>query len=368
MESGERLEPVRGSAPLKNGEPGMETSAIFASFNAGKIGVTIDPGNPAGREVILDLVRWADVVTESFSPKAMKNWGLDYPALCEVNPSLIMLSSCLMGHTGPRSMVPGYGNMASALAGFHDLTGWPDRSPAGPFLAYTDSISPRIMAVSLLAALEYRRSTGEGQHIDVFQAEAAIHLLAPAILDYEVNGRIWRRMGNRDLELCPHGVYPARGEDRWVAIACQSDTAWRSMCKVMDLDNAADDPELATAAGRRARADELDALVSDWTQSRDEREVESALVAAGVAAHVVQNTAECLADPQLRHRMHFRTVAHTSVGELVIEASRFQLSRTPARINRPGPKLGEHNFQVLAEILGYDPERIASVLASGAME
>ena len=367
VESGERLDPVRGSAPLKDAEPGMETSALFASFNAGKLGVTVDPGHPAGREVILDLVRWADVVTESFSPKAMKAWNLDYPVLREVNPSLIMLSSCLMGQSGPRSTVPGYGNMASALAGFHDLTGWPDRSPAGPFLAYTDTISPRIMAVSLLSALEHRRITGEGQHIDLSQAEAAIHLLAPAILDYEANGRIWQRMGNRDLELCPHGVYPARGEDRWVAIACQSDAAWRSLCDLMGLDEAARDPALATAAGRRQRADDLDELVSGWTRSRDEQAVESALIAAGVAAHVLQNTAECAADPQLRHRGHFRTVAHPSVGELVVEASRFRLARTPARVGRAGPELGEHNFRVLEEILGYDPERIAGVLSSGAM-
>ena len=367
VESGERLDPVRGSAPLKDGEPGMETSALFASFNAGKLGVTIDPGHPAGREVILDLVRWADVVTESFSPKAMKSWNLDYSVLREVNPSLIMLSSCLMGQWGPRSMVPGYGNMASALAGFNDLTGWPDRAPAGPFLAYTDTISPRIMAASLLAALDHRRLTGEGQHIDVSQAEAAIHLLAPAILDYEANGRIWRRMGNRDLELCPHGVYPARGDDRWVAIACQSDAAWRSLCEVMGLDAVGKDPHLATSEGRRRRADELDNLVSDWTRSREERALESVLIAAGVAAHVVQNSAECEADPQLRDRGHFQAVSHPSVRKLVIEASRFRLARTPAGIGRAGPELGEHNYRVLEEILGYDAERIANVLASGAM-
>ena len=367
VESDERLDPVRGSAPLKDGQPGMDTSALFASFNAGKLGVTIDPGHPAGREVVLDLVRWADVVTESFSPKAMKAWNLDYPVLREVNPSLIMLSSCLMGRSGPRAMVPGYGNMASALAGFHDLTGWPDRSPAGPFLAYTDTMAPRIMAVSLLAALERRRVTGEGQHIDVSQTEAAIHLLAPAILDYEVNGRIWRRMGNRDLQLCPHGVYPARGEDRWVAIACQSDAAWRSLCEVMGRKDAAQDPSLATAEARRQQADDLDNFVSDWTRRRDGREVESVLIAAGVAAHTVQNTAECEADPQLRHRHHFQAATHPSVGELVVEASRFRLSRTPAQVSRAGPELGEHNMQVLEGILGYDSERIAAVLSSGAM-
>lgn len=368
VESSDRLEPVRGSAPLKDGKPGLETSALFANFNAGKLGITIDPAVAQGREVILDLVRWADVVTESFSPKAMKAWGLDYAALKAVNPSVIMLSSCLMGQTGPRANVPGYGNMASALAGFHDLTGWPDRSPAGPFLAYTDTISPRFMAVALLAALEHRRKTGEGQHIDVSQAEAAIHLLAPAILDYEVNGRVWPRMGNRDLQRCPHGVYPARGEDRWVALACQSDAAWPALCRAMGLADLAAAADLATVAGRLARADELDERIAGWTGQRREQAVEAILIGAGVAAHGVQNTAECFADPQLQHRNHFPGVAHAAAGGFVVEGSRFRLAGTPARIDRAGPMLGEHNFHVLHDILGYDTGRIATILASGAME
>lgn len=368
VESSVRLDPARGSPAFRDGEPGVDTGVPFSSFNAGKMSVTVDPSNPAGREVILDLVRWADIVTESFSPKAMKGWGLDYPALAEVNPSLIMLSSCLMGQTGPRAQVPGYGNMAAALAGFYDLTGWPDRSPAGPYLAYTDGVSPRFMLVSLLGALEHRRRTGEGQHIDLSQAEAAIHLLAPAILDHELNGRVWHRMGNRDLEYCPHGVYPARGEDRWVAIACQSDAAWRGLCGAMERDDLLADPALATAAGRFAREDELDRALAEWTDVRGESEVEAALTKAGVAAHAVQNSQECVDDPQLVHRRHFVAVPHTATEEMVVENTRSLLSRTPSRVTRGGPTLGEHNVEVLQDILGYDDARMADVFASLAME
>ena len=365
--SGAHMEPARAAPPFKDGEPGVETGVSFGNFNAGKLGVTIDPGNPAGRDVILDLVRWADVVTESFSPKAMKGWGLDYAALREVNPSIIMLSSCLMGQTGPRAGVPGYGNMAAALTAFYDLTGWPDRSPAGPYLAYTDGVSPRMMLVSLLAALEHRRKTGAGQHIDVSQAEAAIHYLAPAILRCGVNGEIWRRMGNRDLALCPHGVYPAQGDDRWVAIACQSDAAWLALCETMGFGGAAGDAALANAAGRLGRADAIDAMIAAWTCERPEDEIVSVLIDAGVAAHVVQNSAECWADPQLAHRGHFVTVPHTGLGEMVVEGSRFKLSRTPGGPRHAGPELGEHTAQVLQEILGYDDERIANAFASLAV-
>ena len=367
VESTTRIEPARGAGPFVNGEPNIEGGIGFLNFNAGKLGVTIDPSNPAGREVILDLVRWADVVTESFSPKAMKGWQLSYETLREVNPSIIMLSSCLMGQTGPRASVAGYGNMAAALTGFYDLTGWPDRSPAGPYLAYTDAVSPRFMLASLLAAMEHRRDTGEGQHIDVSQAEAAIHFLAPALLDFQVNGRVWSRMGNRDLQLAPHGVYPASGADRWVAIACQSDSAWLALCRVMGLELLAKDPVFRTAPGRLACQEDLDRALSAWTSSREERAIEAALIGAGVAAHVVQNSPECLADPQLRHRGHFARVSHSLHKEVYVEGSRFALSRTPARVERAGPTLGEHNGYVLAELLGYDEDRMAEIVASGGI-
>ena len=365
VESSTKLEPARGSPTFKNGEPSLESGVPFANFNAGKLGITVDPSNPAGREVILDLVRWADVVTESFSPKAMKAWNLDYEALREVNPDIIMVSSCLMGQTGPRAQVPGYGNMAAAITGFYDLTGWSDRSPAGPFLAYTDGVSPRFMLASLLAALDHRRRTGRGQHIDLSQAEAALHLLVPAILDYQLNDHLWHRDGNRDRDLCPHGVYPARGADRWIAIACQSDRAWVAFQTVLGW---VEDESLATVDARRLRQDELDRRIGEWTVTQDERSIEATLVAAGVAAHVVQNSPECWSDPQLTHRQHFVRADHTSLGELVVEGSRFKLSRTPADLHRAGPELGEHNVHVLETVLGYGPDQIADVFASMAME
>jgi len=368
VESSERLDPARSSPPFVGAEPGVENSTLFADFNAGKLGMTIDPSNAVGREVLLDLVRWADVVTESFSPKAMKGWGLDYATLKTINPSLVMVSSCLMGQTGPRSLVPGYGNMAAALTGFYDLTGWQDRSPAGPYLAYTDGVSPKFMLVSLLAALEHRRRTGEGQHIDVSQAEAAIHLLAPAILDCEINGHVWHRMGNRDFGMAPHGVYPTLGEDQWVAIACQSDLAWTKLCAVMQFAAEAADSNLTSVAGRLERQDELEERIAAWTATRDGSRVQSLLIDAGAAAHIVQNSGGCSVDPQLLHRQHFVSVRHAEHETLVVEGSRVKLARTPGVVERGGPTLGEHNFYVLKDILGYDDDRIADIYASLAME
>ncbi len=367
VESSERNEPGRAAPTFLNDEPGLETGVPFANLNAGKLGITVDPSNPTGKKVVEDLVRWADVVTESFSPKAMKGWGLDYESLKKINPKIIMLSSCLMGQTGPRAQMPGYGNMAAAITGFYDLTGWLDRSPAGPFLAYTDGVSPRFMLASLMAALEHRRDTGRGQHIDISQAEAAIHFLAPAVLEYEMNNKIWRRQGNRDLRYAPHGVYPVKGRDQWIAIACQDDMAWNKLCELAGFSSESADPDLLTVAGRLEQSDRLDTLLADWTCGLDGEQLQSVLISSGVAAHIVQNSPESVTDPQLKYREHFLSVPHSSVGDFIVEGSRFRLSRTPGRPVHANPEIGEHNAHVLTEILEYDVDKMADVFASLAM-
>ena len=368
VESSVRLEPARGTPVFKNGEPGIETSVPYSNFNTDKLSFTVDPSNEVGRQVLLDLVKWADVVTESFSPKAMAGWGLDYESLKGVNPNIIMLSSCLMGQTGPRAKVAGYGNMAAALSGFYDLTGWQDRSPAGPYLAYTDGVAPRFMLSSLMAALEHRRKTGEGQRVDLSQAEAAIHLLAPGIFDLSLSGRVWHRAGNRDLQYAPHGVFPVRPKtdntEGWIAIAITSDDQWRALCDVLDLNL---DKSMTTAA-RLAVQDMIEGAVATATQKQDADVLEAELISAGIPAHLVLNSREAQADPQFQHRNHFIEVPHTPTGSFFVENTRFQFSRTPGRVERAGPEMGEHNFHVLKDILGYDDDHIADVYASLAIE
>lgn len=368
IESTTRIDTGRTIQPFHNGTPGPENSALYQNMNAGKLGMTLDLGKPEGRDVFLDLVRWADIVCESFTPKAMRAWGLHYEALREVNPGIIMFSSCLMGQTGPISSFAGYGNLAAAYAGFFDVTGWPDRAPAGPFSAYTDFVSPRFALPSLLAALDHRRRTGQGQHIDFAQAEASEHFLAPAILDYSVNGRVFRGIGNDDLDMAPHGVYPAAGEDRWVAIAVSTGDQWRALCATMGRDDLAADASLASAEGRLASRRELDDAISAWTSARDMADCEQLLQSRGVPAHAVQNGAECYADPQLHHRGHYIPLSHPVHGSTMVEGPRFRLSRSPARVTRAGPTFGADNETVLREILGYDDERIALLAGAGALE
>ena len=367
IESSRRLDTGRTIGPFHDGQPGVEHSGFFQNVNAGKLGLTLDLAQDAGRAVALDLVRWADVVTESFSPKAMRAWGFDYASLRQVKPDIIMVSTCLMGQSGPLAQFAGFGNLAAAISGFFSVTGWPDRPPAGPFGAYTDYVAPRFTASAILAALEYRRRTGQGQYIDQSQAESALHFLTPALLDYTVNGRRQERVGNVDAHLAPHGVYPAAGQDRWLAITVSHDAQWQALCEVIERPELAHDSRFVTPTARLAHHAALDTLLTAWTQEHDAHTAEAALQARGVPASAVQNSQELYSDPQLVQRGHFVQLPHSLHGTTTIEASRFRLSRTPARVERAAPTLGGDNQYVLETILGYSSERIAALAATGVL-
>ena len=346
VESSTRIDTARTLQPFIDDEATQpEGSSMFHNMNAGKRMITIDPANPEGRELILDLVRWADVVTESFTPRAMRGWDLTWETIHAVNPRAIMMSSCLMGQSGPLAEFAGFGNLAAAFAGFTPLCGWPDRAPAGPFGAYTDYVAPRFASAALLAALDERDRTGRGQYIDVSQMEAAIHFLTPTLLQYHLTGRTWTPNGNDDPQMSPHGVFPSEGDDRWVAIACRDDAERAALESVLN--------------GQ---------ALEEWTVARSNEEAMNALQAAGVPAHAVQDSAACFADPQLQHRNHFVELAHPTQGKSVVEGARILFSRTPAGRPQVAPTMGADNDAVLRELLGYSDERIVELVASGALQ
>src|SRR5262249_28060410 len=198
-------------------------SQCSASYNTSKSGTALDLGRPEARAIARRLAAWADVVVESFTPRVMRTWGLAYDDLRAVNPRLVMLSTCLQGQTGPHALFPGFGQLMAALSGFYEVSGWPDRSPAPPYGAYTDFIVPRLAATALLAAIDHQRRTGEGQHLDVSQFEASLHFLTPALLAFALDGSVATRNGNRSAHAAPHGVYPCAGDggdpDRWIAVS-----------------------------------------------------------------------------------------------------------------------------------------------------
>ncbi|HEY4669892.1 MAG TPA: CoA transferase, partial [Tepidiformaceae bacterium] len=330
VESTSRVDTIRTIGPFKDRTPGPERSGAHATVNAGKYGLTLNLASEVGREIALKLTRWADVVTDSFTPGAMKKFGLDYETVRQFKPDVIMLSSCLNGQTGPWSQLAGFGTMGLHLAGFGDLAGWPDRPPAGAAGAYTDYVAPKFTAATILAALDHRRRTGEGTYVDFAQAEASSHFLAPALLDYFANGVIQTRNGNASLDYSPHGVYPAKGEDRWVAIVAQTEEQWQSLSKVAGKEWASDS-RFATLSGRFENREALDAAIGEWTAGYEDTWLEEQLQAGGVPVHRTSNSIDAAADPQLKHRGHFVTVEHPELGPVAVEASRMKFSATPAR-------------------------------------
>jgi crotonobetainyl-CoA:carnitine CoA-transferase CaiB-like acyl-CoA transferase len=367
VESSRRLDTCRTIGPYLDGKFGVETSGLFMNLNAGKLGLTLDLGKAAGRQVFHDLVRWADVVTESFSPKAMRAWGLDYPALKQIKPDIIMVSSCLMGQTGPFSKFAGYGNLAAAISGFGNLCGWPDRAPAGPYGSYTDCVAPRFTISSILAALEYRRRTGRGQYIDISQAEASMHFLSRAILEYTANGRVQGADANRDRFMAPHGVYPCKENDSWIVIACVNHEHWSALCSLMERKELLSDARFATIDARRLNQGDLDPVVAEWTQKFDAAELEAKLRSNQIPAAKVASSADMFADPQLAHRGHFVEVEHARFGKVPVEGWPFKLSRTPGGPRRPSPTLGCDNSYVLETLLGYGADQVQGLLEQAVL-
>jgi len=324
---------------------------------------------------VFDLARWADVAYESFRAGSLDRLRLGHGVLREVNPRLVVVSTSLLGQTGPLAKFAGFGNLAAALAGFYEITGWPDRPPAGPFTAYTDYVSPRFAAAAILAAVDHARRTGAGQYVDVSQAEAASHLLAPALLTQQLDGVIATRSGNADRALTPHGVFPAAGgggigddgnggrEERWLAIACHDD-AWPALVDVAGLD-----PSWAGWGNTRRRAEEatIEAALSAWTVRHHPDELTERLQAAGVAAHTVQHTADVIADPQLLHRGTPVQVPHPRYGQVWVENTQARWSRTQPAPAFAGPPVGHHTQEVLEGILVYDADRIAELVVAGAI-
>ena len=364
IESRSRPEFLRGMAVAMRSPYGLEGSGIFGALNVGKKSVALNLKNPDGVALGKQLFDWADLVLENFAPKAMRGFGLDYESMALVKPDLLMVSACMNGQTGPHRNYPGFGSQGSALAGFTLMTGYPDREPVGPYATITDSLAPRFCATAMAAALLYHRRTGKGLHVDLSQVEAGQYALGPWLLDYAVNGHILENMGNRSPRTVPHGAFPCRGEDRWIALATWSDEQWGRLAEMIGVD----DPSLASLEARRERVDEVEAAVSAWTSKHTREEITERLQASGIEAVPVQDWQDLFDDPQLASRGHFERLDHAVLGECWYQHNGFRLSDAPAHYSQPAPTLGEHSDEVLREVLGLSAKRIAELRETGAVE
>jgi crotonobetainyl-CoA:carnitine CoA-transferase CaiB-like acyl-CoA transferase len=367
IESDNPIDRLRMVGPFKDDIPGPNRCQFFGAFNTSKRSLQLNLKHPDGIAIAKRLLQWADVCLDSFTAGTMDALGLGYDVARTLNPGIIVASTCLLGQTGPAARLSGYGYHAAAISGFYEVTGWNDRPPAGPFNAYTDTIAPRFLATSIMAALDHRRRTGEGQFIDQAQMESSLHFLAPELLNVQLTGVNPRRSGNESPTASPHDVYPCMGHDEWCAIAVETDQQWRALRAALGNPAWAMSPALDTLAGRRAAQTLVDRELSAFSMRYAPRDLMHLLQAAGVPAGMVQRSSDHMHDPQLAHRDFFRRLQHPEMGEVAYEGHQYRISGYDNGPIAPAPCLGEHSFEVLQEVLGMEDDAIVEAMSNGAV-
>lgn len=371
IESASRPDVTRSPyGKVKEGEdPGLERGPTFAlTHPVKKYGISLNMNNPKAIEVFKKLIAWTDVFVESFTTGTLEKRGLGYEELKKINPRLIMHRTCGYGHTGPMASQPGFGQTVTSLTGFYAITGWPDRKPVPISSFYTDHLAPLGGGLVLLAAIDYMRRTGQGQCIDQSQVETGINFLSPVVLDYTVNSRELTLQGNRNVRACPHGAYPCKGDDRWVAIGVFTDREWESFCRVIGNPDWTKDPRFTTTGGRLEHSEEIDKLVGQWTIKFTAEQVMAMMQDAGVAAGVVANAQDSEEDPQLKEYDFFRELDHPFLGKRnFYHPPGFTLSKATAELHRP-TLLGECTRQVCIEFLGIPEAEFEQMKKEGAFD
>ncbi|MFC1981289.1 CaiB/BaiF CoA transferase family protein [Chloroflexota bacterium] len=365
VESRRKLDPLRTTLPYKDNKSGINRAAYFNKYNANKYGMALDLTKPKGPAIFKKLIEWADIFLESNQPRTMAKYNLDYEGVKGINPSIIMLSTSMLGQTGPFNQFKAYGYQASALAGFCEITTFPDREPVGPVGAYTDMLAPLLATNAIIAALVHRRRTGEGQFLDQSQLESAIWFLAPMIFDFTMNKQLTQPIGNRCEYASPHGCYQCRGKDRWCAIAIFSDEEWRTFCTLIDSPALSSDTRFATFASRKANEDELDKLIEAWTITQSAPKVARLLQSHGISAGIVATGKDMHSNPKLKRRRHFKWLSHSELGELPYDSLPFRFSETSCEVWKPAPCLGEDTAFVCMEILKISEDEFAELYQGG---
>ena len=339
-----------------------DRAMYFNLLNRNKRDLVVDLSAEEGKQIFLELMREADVFVENNSARVMPNLGLDYETVRKENPGLIYVSMSGFGATGPWRDWSAYGSNIEGSSGLASVTGYHADQVRRTPLFYADPVSGNHGTVAILAALEHREETGEGQYIDVALNEAGAAYFFESLMEYQTTGRIRRPNGNRDARFAPQGAYRATGEDSWIALSVQDDDDWVKLCHVLGRSDLLADAELASLEGRTARHDELDRAIEAWTSQREQYEAAWELQRAGVSAAPILANWQVLHDPHIHAREFYQWVEHSVVGVYPYPSWPWRFSRTKPTIRRAAPRFAEHNQEVLSE-LGYDEEQIAELYA-----
>jgi len=349
-----------------DGKFGINSSGLFNSINFSKRSVALDLTTKGGSEVARKLISRGDIVTENFGSGVMARFGLDYEKLRAFKPTIIMMSGTPLGQTGPLNAAIGYGPNSLAFSGISHLTGYPGGEPSGIGGTWPDFVVGVVMVLGVLAALHHRDRTGEGQYLDLSIAEMVTGMIPEAMLDFFINGREHVPNGNRDPDIAPHGVFPAAGDDRWLAIVAATDAEFKTLCEVLNAPSMAADARFQTMSARLENVDALERELADFTRKFDLNELVAALRARGIATGPTYNTAEVMADPAMVESRMNRELDHKEVGKRLIPLLPVTFSGFEPNYYA-GPAIGQHTDEVLTGLLGYTAEEIARLREQGAV-
>ncbi|MBI4640950.1 MAG: CoA transferase [Candidatus Tectomicrobia bacterium] len=362
---GQQIHPPPNSPGYPENVPGerpWNRAVGFNWVNRNKLGITLDLTRLRGVELYKQLVKMSDVILENFAAGTMERLGIDYPVMKEVKPDIIMISMPGFGVAGSYKGYVGLGMIFDAMAGHAAIRGYPDREPPGTSgTVHTDMVSALTGAFAVLVALHYKSRTGKGQFIDLSQVEGFIPHLGEVILDYTINKRLQKPVGNRHPFMAPHGVYRCKGTDKWIAIAISSDKEWQQFCQALGNPPWSQREEFSGMLSRLKHQDELDKLIEEWTAEHDHYEIMELLQKAGVPSGPILDNQEIYSDPHVKGRGFFEVVAHPEAGTHPYPGMLWKMSKTPGSIRQPTNCLGEHNEYVFKTMLGLSDDEIAEL-------
>ena len=378
IESLSRMDINRGKASpsqddlrvYPNGDPGehpWNTPAHHVHRNINKRSLTLDLSTDQGKELFLELAKVCDVLVENYRGSVMDRLGLGYDVVSQISPGLIYMKISSQGATGPEANYGSLGSTLEQTAGLASITGYDDGLPLMTNLVYPDPVVGILSFGALMTALRRRFRTGSGCLVDLSQREVTTMLLGESILDFSVTGRIASTMSNRHRDYAPQGVYRCYGEDMWAAISITSQEEWQQLCKAMGEPDLADDPRFADATARRKNHDDLDSIISNWTQTQDHYQVMHVLQKQGIAAAPVLKGGEVINDPHLESRGFWDVVNHPEAGTYKQITTPWTLSASPRSTSTPAPGLGEHNLQILNGLLGLPQSKIDILVKKGVI-
>ena len=362
-------DPKGGDVARRNMRDKPDTDSLFfLLFNANKKSLTLNLKSARGKELFRQLLQKSDVLLENFGPGALERLGFGWEALHALNPRLIYASIKGFGTYGPNAHIKSYEPVAQAMGGAMSVTGFPDNPPTYVVPAIGDSGTGMHMAIGILAALEQRHKTGQGQQVEVSMQDAIVNIMRVSLRDHQRFGHAMPRRGNQASQTVPSTLYPCKGggANDYVFINAWEPPQWRAMTGAMGRPELADDPRFAASEARWENRAALNAIIEDWTGARDKYEVMRVLGDAGVPCGAVQDTGEVLADPHLRERQMILDLDYPTRGTYRTVGCPVKLSDSPASVMRP-PLLGEQTEALLGELCGLDPAEVRSLKEDGVV-